>query len=380
MSLAPLHGHADARRALARALARGRLTQSLLIHGGAGIGKQRLALWLGQLLLCEAPADEPCGSCVSCRAAARLEHPDLHWFFPLPRPDAASPERLREQLEEARAEELQARRENPAHVPSYEKPPAYYVAAMHTVQEAAVRRPAVGRRKVFVFGDAERMVPQESSPEAANALLKLLEEPPADTTLILTSSVPDELLPTIRSRVLPVRLLPLTREEVAAYLTAHAATPAPEAERLAARASGAIGEALRLLSGDGAEGGAAATALDLLRAALSADPTARLAAAHTEAPSGGRGDFLDRLDALALLLRDVLAYASASSGDELDEARREELSRVLGARRPDGPGVLRALERVLRARELALGNVNPQLILAELLRGVQAELAARVTA
>jgi DNA polymerase-3 subunit delta' len=225
VSLAPLHGHERVRRALASALKRGRLAQSLLIHGQAGIGKERLGLWLGQLLLCDAPGDEPCGQCSSCRTAARLEHPDLHWFFPLPRPDATSPERLREKLEEARAEELQARRANPAHVPSFEKPPAYYVAAMQTVQEAAVRRPAAGHRKVFVFGDAERMVPQESSPEAANALLKLLEEPPADTTLILTSSVPDELLPTIRSRVLPVRLLPLAREEVAAYLTAYADAP-----------------------------------------------------------------------------------------------------------------------------------------------------------
>ena len=71
-------------------------------------------------------------------------------------------------------------------------------------------RPSVGSRKVFVVGDAEAMVPQESSPEAANAFLKLLEEPPADTTLILTSSNPGALLPTIKSRVLPIRLLRLS--------------------------------------------------------------------------------------------------------------------------------------------------------------------------
>ena len=57
-----------------------------------------------------------------------------------------------------------------------------------------------------MIGDAERMVAQEGSDQAANAFLKLLEEPPADTTLILTSSEPGALLPTIRSRSVSVRV------------------------------------------------------------------------------------------------------------------------------------------------------------------------------
>lgn len=76
----------------------------------------------------------------------------------------------------------------------------------------------------------------------------------------------------------------------------------------------------------------------------------------------------------------MLALVSATTADELDERRRKELTRVLAGRRLGGPAVLRALERVLRARELALGNVNPQLILAELLRGVQADLAPAAAA
>src|SRR5690606_28997661 len=141
-----------------------------------------------------------------------------HWFFPLPRPDAASADRLRDKLEELRATELQSWRDNPLRIPSFDRAPAPFVASMRTILQLASVRPSVGSRKVFVIGDAELMVPQESSPEAANALLKLLEEPPADTTIILTSSQPGALLPTIRSRVLALPVPPLRNEELAQLL------------------------------------------------------------------------------------------------------------------------------------------------------------------
>src|SRR6185312_8445305 len=76
----------------------------------------------------------------------------------------------------------------------------------------------IAKRKVFVIGDAERMVPQEGSDAAANAFLKLLEEPPANTTLVLTSSEPGALLPTIRSRVVAVRVPPISDSAVEEFL------------------------------------------------------------------------------------------------------------------------------------------------------------------
>ena len=124
MPLAPLVGHQEARRALGRTVRSDSLPHSLLLYGPPGIGKERLGLWLGQLLLCENPIQgEPCNVCISCRRVQRLEHPDLHWFFPLPRPSGASGDKLEEKLEELRASELQARREDAFHVPSYDRPP-----------------------------------------------------------------------------------------------------------------------------------------------------------------------------------------------------------------------------------------------------------------
>jgi DNA polymerase-3 subunit delta' len=379
MPLIPLQGHETMRTALAASVRAGDLPHSLLLHGAEGIGKERFGLWLAQRIVCEDAGDatEPCGACLHCRLVERLEHPDVNWFFPLPRPEATGPDRLREKLEESRAAELAARRADPFHLPSYDRAPAYFLAAVRTLQELAGNRPAMGSRKVFVVGDAEAMVPQESSQEAANAFLKLLEEPPADTTLILTSSTPGALLPTIRSRVLPVRLLPLAQEEVRDFLVRRKEVPEREAESVAALSEGAIGRALRLLPAGGAPGPLEKqrqAGRALLVAAVADSPAARLAAALAEAPTGGRGEFTGTLEAFAVWLRDLTAAATGAPEHVVNAGDVEMLSQVVRRRdiRPLGVGL--ALDRVQRAVELASGNVNPQLILADLLRGVRRDL------
>ncbi len=383
MPLPALRGHDDVRRTLGRAAVAGTLPQSILLHGPPGIGKERLGLWLAQLLFCQAPhrapddAVSPCGRCQPCRLTERLAHPDLHWFFPLPRPEGATADRLRDKLEESRAAELQLRRETPLHIPTYDRPPAHFLAAVQTLQQRASMRPAMGNRKVFVVGDAELMVPQESSPEAANAFLKLLEEPPADTFLILTTAQPGALLPTIRSRVLPVRLLPLAEDAVLSLLVEDRGMDPVRAGAVARAAQGAIGRALRLVSdGEGAgplelQRQAGRT---LLGTAATENPTGRLAAAHAQAPVSARGEFLDLLDALALWLRDLMAVAAHATEQVLNVNDLEFLQRIVTRLAPSPVAVSRALERVSRARELAGGNVNPQLILADLLHGINTDL------
>ncbi|HVS09396.1 MAG TPA: DNA polymerase III subunit delta', partial [Planctomycetota bacterium] len=211
--LAPVAGHEREREALTRALADGRLPQSLLLHGARGVGKQRIGLWLGRLLVCERPGTEgPCGACRGCLLALRLEHPDVHWFFPLPRPKGATGSRLASALEDARAARLEEIREHPLAPRDRDEIAGIYVAQVHAMKRAVAARPAMARRRVLVVGEAQAMVPQEASPEAANAFLKLLEEPPPDTWVVLTAAVPDALLPTVRSRVAAVRLGPLAAD------------------------------------------------------------------------------------------------------------------------------------------------------------------------
>jgi len=366
-SLPPLTGHEEIRERLARAADRGRLPQSLLLHGPEGVGKQRLGLWLGRRLLCE--TGTACGECRACKLALHLEHPDLHWFFPLPRPRGVSGRaRLREKLEEARMEELARRRDEPLAPLPEEGATGIYLAAVDEIRSRAARRPAMGRRSVFVVGDAEAMVPQAASQQAANAFLKLLEEPPDDTYLVLTSSRRSALLPTVRSRVLGVRVAPLREEEVADFLVEHAGAEPELARRVARRAHGSIGRGLRSLSGDGSE--ARELASDLLRAALSGGAAAGYEVAVRIPPAGARGEFSETLAAAVELVRDLLAASLAGEETTFDP----EIGRLAGDRVPPPHGLVRSVELLEEARARAHGNVNPQAIAAGLVSELAREL------
>ena len=347
--IVPLFGHDALRRRLLAASRAGRLPSSLLLHGPAGVGKQRLALWLARALLCEA-ADPPCGICQGCRYADELSHPDLHWIFPRPRLKDSDPS-----LEEVRADHTDAIAERVASHGLYARPSGtegIFVSAVRSIVHRSGISPALGRRKVFIVGDAERMVPQEGADMAANAFLKLLEEPPADTTLIVTSSEPGALLPTIRSRVVAVRVPSLPDPDVLSFL-AHptvraaldgASVPKSDPDR-AQFADGAPGA---LLSGDDRLQ-ARETATRLLAAAESGDRAVALRISFAQGATKARGRFSDTLEALASLLH-TRARASAERGDSR--------SAVAAAR---------SVESVQRALEQAAGNVSPNLITASLL-------------
>ena len=370
MSLPPLCGLEDLRRRLSESAAAGRLPQSILFAGPEGGGKQRLGLWLGAMLLCEADADRrPCGRCRSCRLASDLQHPDIHWFFPLPSPKRASgPDKRREKLEEARAEALAARRQSPLQLPDTDGSAAIFLPVIDEIRERASRRPAMGHSALFLIGDAERMVPQASSPEAANAFLKLLEEPPADTLFVLTSSRPGLLLPTIRSRVLAVRVPALEPEQVARFLESEAGFQPERAEELARRSGGRIGRAIRIAE-EGEDRRTAA--VRLVGAALSPRPSDRWSAAAALAPSGARGGYAELLDEVESVLRDCITLAAAGTTAGADAG--------LAGALPTAVGILpecwiSAVSCVDRARDAALGNGNPQAITAVLLADMAREL------
>jgi DNA polymerase-3 subunit delta' len=361
--LVPLYGHGALRARLLDAHARGALPASLLLQGPRGVGKQRLALWLGQALVCDGPADArpggaACGRCQHCRYAEQYAHPDLPWFFPRPRlKDAdAGPDEVRADYGEARAERA-ARHGLYAPGSGSE---ALYVATVRTVVRQAAVSPAMARRKVFVVGDAERMVAQEGADQAANAFLKLLEEPPADTTLLLTTSEPGALLPTIRSRVVCVRVPPLAEADVRAFAAdplVRAALDAGGAEGDEARVARAAGAPGTLL-GAAEQAAAEAEAARLLRAATEGDRADRLRAALGQGVSKARGAYSDVLDALAVRLHVLAREGAAARGP--GDPRPRDARRALGA--------ARAVDAVERAKARAAGNVNPQLVTAQLVR------------
>jgi DNA polymerase-3 subunit delta' len=351
----PLMGHDEARLKALAAIRSGHFPQTVLIAGPAGVGKQRFALWAAQAMLCERHDGDPCGQCGSCRRVLGLAHPDLHWFVPVPRPKSGEPDKQVDEANELLADLMAERREQPLWT-TPDGMAIHSVASARLLLRRAVMKSVEGGPQVFVIGDAERLVPQESSQEAANALLKLLEEPPSQTYFLLTTSDPRRVLPTIRSRSIVLRLGRLSDDAVRAFLRSHV-TPAPTGAALdqqVATAEGAIG---RALVDTGQRGKARESAAALVEAVTKGgvDPWER---ALRQNAWQARGEFTEMLDALAELLSD--AARETTGGRPL----RPVPPALRKTAEPDR--LVRAAERVQVAREAAQGNVNPQLLLAVL--------------
>lgn len=360
MPIVPIFGHQSLAGRLDASARDGTLPASLLFHGPSGAGKQRLALQLARTLLCVAD-DAPCGSCQGCRYMGELSHPDLHWYFPRPRLKSADPD-----VAEISLDMGQAIQERVATNGLYPAPPgsdALHVAAVRAMVHQASRAPAIGRRKVFVIGDADRMAIDEDSAVAANAFLKLLEEPPDDTTLILTSSEPGALLPTIRSRVVAVRVPALSdadvREFIAypsvATLLRAAYGDASGASELIRLAGGRPG---RLITSE-EERGAAVAAHRLVEAAASGSRARWTRAAAALGSTKARGGFNASLEHLTVLLHERLREAVENGRDQ----RAVQLGQAILA--------------VEKARDHARGNINPQLAGMSLMRQLASALGQR---
>ena len=205
------------------------------------------------------------------------------------------------------------------------------------------------------------MVVREGSEDAAGAFLKLLEEPPPRANIILTSSEPGALIPTIRSRVVALRVPPLaqptpstpcSREPAMREALAAAGVPAEldEQRRLAGGAPGAL-----LARGEWADALARARS-HARRRGRRGTVASRCARRSPRESSKARGAFSTSLDALTTLLHER-ARAAVERGN------------AHGAR-----AAARALDAVEEAKERATGNVNPQLITSELLRQLEALL------
>jgi DNA polymerase-3 subunit delta' len=333
----------------------------LLLQGARGVGKQRLAIWLGQLLLCERAIperlDEPCAACQQCRYSLRLVHPDLHWFFPRPRLKDGDPSHadVAADLGEAIAERVEADG-------LWAPPPGgdgLHIATMRALVHRASSRPAMAKRAVFIVGDAERLVSQEGADQAANAFLKVLEEPPPGTTLILTSSEPMSLLPTIRSRVVSIRVPSVARADVEAFLDDPAVQrklAGTVREESIARASGAPGALLAAASTAEAFGAARRVLDSALQPSGAPGSIDRIKAAARQGVSGARGAFSDMLDALTVLLHDRVRRLTHAGQDS--DARRTAMAMIL----------------VEDAKLRANGNVSPQLLGASLIAKLHATL------
>ena len=211
-------GHDEIVERFRRTLEAGRLANTYLFVGPAGIGKRRFALELARALLCTKSPEaslEACGKCESCRLFAAENHPDLDVV------------RLPKDKTKLSIELFLGDRE-------------------HRHQEGLCHRiglkPFLAGRKIAIIDDADLF-----SQESANCLLKTLEEPPPRSLLILIGTSPSRQLPTIRSRSQIVRFAPLDTDAVVRILTGTELVPdRDQAARAAELSEGSVERAVEL--------------------------------------------------------------------------------------------------------------------------------------
>ena len=194
---------------LRRSAASGRSSHAYLFLGGAGAGKRLIANTFAKALQCEGEK-RPCDSCKSCHAFNHGNHPDVIYFQPLKNGKTYTIEDVREQL-------------------------------LETVD----LKPFQYEKKIYIIEKADTL-----NIQSQNALLKTLEEPPAHAGFLLLAERAEAFLPTILSRVVVMKIRPLSAETIADYLmqTGHLAE---ESHILSAYAQGRIGQALELVEDEG---------------------------------------------------------------------------------------------------------------------------------
>jgi DNA polymerase III subunit delta' len=237
MGFSDFHGNAEVIRRLREMLAHQRFPQAVVLAGPSGSGKYTLALMLAKAMNCLAPLTTDglpdfCGECANCIRIAQTEDLESR---------CAEAVEARENLRETDKKETRIFvQTHPDVLVIPPDPPQRMIKVdqVRRVIETIYFRPAEAKERVYIFTDSAFMK------EAANSLLKVLEEPPEFATIFLLAENSGELLPTIRSRSMMVSLAALPVEEMERYLAKHRPDWKPQQRELVARlAEGAVGRA-----------------------------------------------------------------------------------------------------------------------------------------
>ena len=200
-------GHNKAIESLKLSIINKTVSHSYLFQGEDGLGKKMVAYVFAKTLLCKEQKEEPCNRCVSCVKFHSHNHPD---FFPI-EPDKGL-------IKKGQIEEM--------------------------IKSVSIL-PFESKRKVFIIDDSHKM-----NQEGKNALLKTLEEPPSYITIILISSSPNNLLPTILSRCQSVKFYPVKPIEIEDYLIRLYNKSIEEASFVSNFTKGSVGKSIELSTSD----------------------------------------------------------------------------------------------------------------------------------
>jgi DNA polymerase-3 subunit delta' len=222
------------------------LPHALLISGGEGTGGLPLALALAQYIFCENKNDhDACGKCPSCHKAIKLEHADLHVSFPTISPKPGTKAMSRYYIQEFREFILQTPYDTTydwlQFINAENKQGNITAEECREIIDTLNLKSYEGGKKIQIIWRPEYLGKE------GNILLKLIEEPPADTIIILIAENVEDILPTILSRTQLIRLAPINAGDIAQALLAKSLTDPRKAAQVAHMANGSYTEALRIV-------------------------------------------------------------------------------------------------------------------------------------
>lgn len=302
----------NAWKLIARAFEAGRLSGTYLFHGREGAGGWALAVNTAALLNCEKPVrDEslgllPCGKCRECRNILGINHESLHIAVPLP------PHKNADEAMELTAAQLEEKRTEPFSLPSGSKNRLIPIEHAREIKRRLASRGTRGLVRVVLFYQMENM-----RHASADALLKMIEEPPDDTVIIMTTYRPEFLLPTILSRSRMVRLAPVRPEVIRDHLLMHYGLTEEQATLLARLADGSLGQAIRMAASHEDDSSPRQDAMDVFETLFVGDGVETIEVLGARLDSKDRGQALGLLQNWQSLLRDCVDYASFADPDRL---------------------------------------------------------------
>jgi len=322
-------------RVLTSLLTSGKIPHGLLFTGIEGIGKRTVATAFAMACNCtgrlaeERAGAEACGECPPCRKIAMDRHPDVLRVSP-------SGQQIK-------------------------------IGQIRDLCQSLAMKSYEARMRVAILAEAHRM-----NPAAGNALLKMLEEPPPGTVLILTAPQPADLPPTIVSRCQHIRFKPISRNHLAAMLTAAYGFSPQEAALTAALANGSVTRALAMQRRRWIQ---RRNWIISELAELPRQPAASLLAV-AERMSQAKEDIPEILDVMASWVRDVAVARHCPDRIIHQDLRNQILS---ASRRTDVPSLVQATGALAEARRRIQANANPRLALEALLVKMASALQAPVS-
>ena len=349
-------------QALRRALDQDRVAHAYLFHGPDGVGKKAVALEMARALQCPNATSAPCEDCRVCRKTRRMVHPDVHVLFPYPK--GTDEQDVAERIERLGQDPYAAvdfvRRPSLSDpLETSNKQVMYHIDRVHDdLLRPMSFRPVEGQYKVAVITDVEHM-----NESAANAFLKQLEEPPPQTIFLLTTSRPEQLLPTIVSRCQRLRFDPLLPEAIEEALLDREGMEERKAAMLARMADGSYSRALELAVNDDLMT-SRQLVLDYFRAAFT-QKVEPLDKHIQEISSQGRERVKSVLRLMLRWIRDLILYREMGDDAPLVNVDQEEAVARFCANLPDAD--LEAMVGLVEeAIELTERNVRQSLVLTAL--------------